>query len=103
MAARVKKIRHDDETRSRIQAAKLMDRLHACVMGEIELSATQVAAAKTLLGKILPDLQAVDMQSTTDNTVRILAEKPMTSEEWAKSHAATHSVGTPAGASTRTH
>lgn len=61
MPPRVKKIRHDEETRAKIQAAQIINRFQACVMGEVELSAAQVSAGKTLLDKALPNLQAVDM------------------------------------------
>lgn len=63
MAARVRKIRHDEETRAKIQAAQIINRLHNCVMGKVELSPAQVSAAKTLLDKALPNLQAVDMSA----------------------------------------
>ena len=56
-----KKIRHDDETRSKIQAALIIRRLEMCLNGEIELTAAQVTCGKTLLNKVLPDLQAVTM------------------------------------------
>ena len=60
MASRVKRIVHDENTRSKIQAAHIIRRLHQHVMGEVDMSASQVTAAKTLLGKVLPDLQAID-------------------------------------------
>jgi hypothetical protein len=58
MAARTQKIRHDEQTRAKIQAAQIINRMHACVMGEITLDAQQVSCAKTLLAKVLPDLQS---------------------------------------------
>lgn len=66
MPARVRKIRHDDETRAKIQAAQIINRLQKCIDGEVELSAQQVSAAKTLLDKVLPNLQAVDGTLTHD-------------------------------------
>src|SRR5262252_8248448 len=45
--------------RARIQTSKLIDRLQAHVMGQIDLSKTQVTAAMVLLRKTLPDLVAV--------------------------------------------
>ena len=38
-----------------------MDRLQKCVMGEIEMSSTQIQAARILLNKVLPDLKAVEI------------------------------------------
>lgn len=62
MAARKRAIRHDDNTRAKIQAAQLINRLtsHAC--GELELSSTQVRAIEVLLRKTLPDLSDVRME-----------------------------------------
>ena len=39
MAVR-KKIRHDDETRAKIQAAQIINRMQSCIMGEITLDAS---------------------------------------------------------------
>ena len=58
MAARTGKIRHDDETRAKIKAAQIINRLQACVDGLVELSPQQVSCAKILLNKVLPDLSA---------------------------------------------
>jgi hypothetical protein len=74
MAARVRKIRHDEETRAKIQAAQIINRLHSCVMGEITLDAQQVSAAKTLLSKTLPDLSAVSIEGDEDNPVAVAAK-----------------------------
>lgn len=59
MAARTRKIMHDDETRSKIQAAQIINRFQDCLEGKITLDAQQVSCGKALLNKILPDLQAV--------------------------------------------
>lgn len=72
MAARTHKIRHDDETRAKIQATQIINRLHGCVMGEITLDAQQVSSAKTLLNKVLPDLQSIEQNNTHDVSDPIL-------------------------------
>ena len=59
MAARTRKIMHDDETRAKIQAAQIINRFQACLDGTVTLDAQQVSCGKALLNKILPDLQAV--------------------------------------------
>lgn len=64
MPARTGKIRHDDETRKKIQAAQIINRMHACLMGKVTLDAQQVSCAKTLLNKVLPDLSSVQMDGT---------------------------------------
>lgn len=74
MAARTKKIRHDEETRNKIKAAQIINRLNLHVMGDIELTATQVSSAKLLLGKILPDLQAVTHSGDDDNPLNMVTQ-----------------------------
>lgn len=64
MPARVNKIRHDDETRAKIQAAQIINRFMDCINGKVELSPAQVSAGKTLLSKVLPDLSSIQMDAT---------------------------------------
>src|SRR5947207_1423659 len=71
MPARTVKIRHDEETRARIQAAKLIDRLHGHVMGDVDLTAAQVQSARVLLNKSLPDLSNVTLSGDPDNPLQI--------------------------------
>lgn len=56
MAARTRKIKHDDETRAKIQAALIINRFQDCLAGKISLDAQQVSCGKALLNKVLPDL-----------------------------------------------
>jgi len=63
MAARKVEIRHDAETRAKIQAAQIIDRMQACVMGEVVLDSQQVSCAKALLNKVLPDLQSASLDA----------------------------------------
>lgn len=85
MAARTRRIAHDANTRAKIQASQLINRLTKHVHGEIELSPTQIQAARILLDKSLPNLQAIDMDIDggieMHNTV---SAKPMDVEEWRK-------------------
>lgn len=85
MAARTKKIRHDEETRAKIQAAAIINRLHKHVMGDVTLDSAQVSSAKTLLAKVLPDLKAVEHSG--GQTRHVISDKPMTAEQWAAEHA----------------
>lgn len=74
MAARTRKIVHDEETRAKIQAANIIHRLYANVMGEVDLSPAQVSSAKTLLNKVLPDLQAMTISGDdTLDPVRLVS------------------------------
>ncbi|MET4529158.1 hypothetical protein [Bradyrhizobium sp. JR18.2] len=60
MAARTRKVKHDDFTRERIKTTQLVNRLENHVFGKIELQPSQVTAALGLLKKSLPDLSAVE-------------------------------------------
>lgn len=83
MAARKFAIRQDEQTRAKIQAAQIINRLHKCIMGELELSSQQVSAAKILLGKVIPDLSAVEQttEMTVKNVVAMPEVKP-TTDAW---------------------
>lgn len=88
MPARTRKIRHDDETRAKIQAGNIINRLTKCVMGDVELSPAQVQAARILLAKILPDLTSVEHSG--EIATSYVAEMPQsspTAEAWATQHA----------------
>lgn len=74
MPARTRKIRHDDETRAKIQAAQIINRFMACLNGQIELTPAQVSCGKTLLNKVLPDLQATSVTAA-------VASSTMTKEQ----------------------
>lgn len=54
--------RHHEDTRKKIQAAQIINRLEKHVFSdEPLLDASQVNAAKALLAKVLPDLQSVSV------------------------------------------
>jgi len=72
MPARTRKIRHDDETRAKIQAAQIINQFQKCVDGEIALDAQQVSCGKTLLAKVLPDLQSVQHGGDQDNPINVI-------------------------------
>ena len=59
MAPRNRKIRHDEETRAKIQASQLINRLQDHVFGKVDLKPTQVQSALGLLKKSVPDISAV--------------------------------------------
>ena len=67
MPARVNRIRHDENTRKKIQAAYIINRLQGHVEGKIELTPSQIKAAEILLKKTLPDLQSVTIGGDEDN------------------------------------
>ena len=45
MAARIRKIRHDDQTRAKIQTSQLINRLTSHALGKVEMLPSQVTAA----------------------------------------------------------
>tara|TARA_R110002050_G_scaffold294042_1_gene451369 strand:+ start:522 stop:794 length:273 start_codon:yes stop_codon:yes gene_type:complete len=66
MPPRTTRIRQTDDTRKKIQATQLIKRLTTHALSDTELmTASQVNAAKILLGKTLPDLKALE-HSTVD-------------------------------------
>ena len=88
MAARRRKIRHDDETRAKIQTTQLIKRLYGHALGEIELSPTQVRAAEVLLRKTLPDLTAAEItQETMVRYVARVPDKKPDTDSWQHQHA----------------
>ena len=91
MAARVNKIRHDEETRSRIKAAQLINRLTDFVDGKITLVPAQVTAALGLLKKVIPDTQSVELSG--ELTTTYVARIPSASETidaWQQQHVPQH-------------
>ena len=87
-AAKERKLHHMQETRDKIQAGQIINRLHKCVMGEIELSSQQVAAASKLLNKVLPDLQAAQITGDVHHhNYALMPDEAMTADEWQMKHA----------------
>lgn len=74
MAARTVKIRHDEETRAKIQTSQLINRLQQHVFGDVEISATQMKAIELLLRKTLPDLSAIQVAGDDENPVKYVIE-----------------------------
>lgn len=74
MAARTRKVRHDDFTRQKIQTSQLVNRLMGHVDGKVELSSTQVTAALGLLKKSLPDLANVQHSGDDDQPIKTIME-----------------------------
>jgi hypothetical protein len=71
MAAR-KQLWHPDEVRQKIQTSQLINRLteHALSKKPI-MDASQVNAAVRLVGKVIPDLKAVEHSGDPDRPVRV--------------------------------
>ncbi len=75
MPARTRKVRHDDETRRRIQVGNIISYLERHLAGEVELSTTQLKAAEILLRKTLPDLTSVELSGEVSTPYVLRAPK----------------------------
>lgn len=73
MPARIRKIKHDDETRAKIKAAMIINRFHDCLEGKIVLDAQQVSVGKALLSKVLPDLSTTTLTGDGDNPLQFVS------------------------------
>jgi hypothetical protein len=52
---------YPQRARERIAGTKIIDRLVAHVNGEIEMTPAQVASARILLNKVLPDMKSIEV------------------------------------------
>jgi len=71
MAGRSAGFRHSEDTRKKIKAKQLINRLHKCAMGENKMDSVQVKAATALLNKVLPNLKATELTGSVDGNVSI--------------------------------
>lgn len=92
MAARksigTKAVPMPDAWRQKISISMLTNRLQDHVKGECDLSQTQVAAARILLGKVAPDLQAVQHSGDAENPILhdVQIRPQLSRAEWEKRH-----------------
>jgi hypothetical protein len=70
MAARKHKIKHDEQTKRRIRASQLLNRLESYAKGEIEMTQGQVMAAKVVIGKSIPDLKSIERSANEQEPLR---------------------------------
>jgi len=63
MAARIRKIKHDENTRLKIKVAYLINKLSSHIDGNIVMSPSQITAAKILLDKSLPNLSDLKLDT----------------------------------------
>ena len=67
--------RHSDMVRQKIQASVIIDRLQKHVAGKIEMTATQVAAANSLLDRSLAKLQQIQHVGDNGGPIRIVSSE----------------------------
>lgn len=75
MPARAKKIRHDENTRAKIQASQIINRLQGYVNGKCQLEPAQVSAGLGLLRKVLPDLQSTALTDKDGGALTVLVQR----------------------------
>lgn len=85
MAAR-RNLKHDQETREKIQTSQLVNRLTDHANGTVEMTSTQVKAAEILLRKSLPDLSSVTVGGDEENplSVNLVGIKALLDEKLAR-------------------
>jgi len=72
---------HKQRTIERIRAGGIVTRLMKHVKGELEMSSTQVQAARILLNKALPDLKAVEHSGeVSSKPVRAMTNDELSAE-----------------------
>jgi hypothetical protein len=78
---------YPEKAKDRIRQAKILNRLIKHFNGEQELSQSQVNVGLRLLGKLLPDLKAVEQTGEVTRTVTVINAQPeSTAEEWEQKH-----------------
>lgn len=60
----------------------IMARLAKHVLGEDEMTSTQVRAAEILLRKTVPDLSAIEHEGGEEHTHYHITDKPLSENEW---------------------
>ncbi len=60
MAARTHNPKHDENTKRRIQASQLLNRLTLFAHGKVVMRPEQLMAAKIVIGKSIPDLKSIE-------------------------------------------
>lgn len=88
---------HDAKTREKIKTSEVITRLIKHVNGQIDMTATQVNAAKILLAKTLPDLSQTKIEAQVEQAEFVISEDPITEDEFEQ----TFAVGAPDGPATR--
>jgi len=90
MAARTRKVLHDERTKEKIQTSQLINRLQNHALGLVEMTPTQVRAAEILLKKTTPDLSSAENKTeVVHRYVARLPGKAATTDQWQQQHAPT--------------
>jgi hypothetical protein len=74
MAARTRRIELSDKWKDGIRVSAVMKRLYDHCNGDVEMTMSQINAAKIILGKLIPDLARTELSGDQDNPVKIEQE-----------------------------
>ena len=74
MASTRRKVVLTDDWKENLRASNIMTRLMKHFEGEVELSRTQLDAAKIILAKILPDLKSIEHSGDQDKPMKMIIE-----------------------------
>ena len=66
-----------EQLRKRIQTGRVLDRVQKCAKGEIEMSNIEMQAAKLLLDKAMPSMQAVQQEISETKSFVVETPKPV--------------------------
>lgn len=87
LAARIRKIRHDENTRMKIKVSQLQNALTDHALGNLKMLPSQVTAALGLLRKVMPDLAATELSGEVARPTVIRApETVRDSRAWLEQH-----------------
>ena len=71
MAARTNKPLHDEKTKKLIGATQLLKRLKRHAEGELEMTQTQIQAAKIYIGKYIGDIKSVEISGPAGQAIPV--------------------------------
>ena len=74
MAARISR-HHSDEVRLKIQASVLIDRMQKHALGDLEMSATQIKAADSLLDRSVPKLSQIQHTGANGGAIQVVTSQ----------------------------
>jgi hypothetical protein len=69
-------LKHDAQTREKIQTSQIINRLNSFINGEVKMENSQVTAALGLLKKTLPDLSAIELSTDPDSPLEFTQLTP---------------------------
>jgi len=59
-------------TQDRINVTRIVNRLQSHIDGELELTSTQIQAARILLNKVVPDVKALEIKQVDNSNAQVI-------------------------------